>query len=62
MAERAGWRTRAYSCVEAREGVLVRGLERPRVLLSAVHVTVRCRLCDILMLSSCALSEVPLHL
>ena len=30
-------------------------LERPRVLLSAVHVR-RC-LCDIVMLSSCALSE-----
>ena len=30
-----------------------RDLERPRVLLSAVHVTVRCCLCDIVMLSSC---------
>ena len=34
-----------------------RDLERPRVLLSAVHVTVRCCLCDIVMLSLCALSE-----
>ena len=31
--------------------------ERPRVLLRAVRVTVRCCLCDVVMLSSCALSE-----
>ena len=35
-----------------------RGLERPRVLLSAVRVTVRRRLCDIVMLSSAGLTAV----
>ena len=64
MAERAGGLARGSWEVCLRE----RDLERPRVLLSAVHVTVRRCLCDIVMLSSCAFvvrggsaGPVPLH-
>ena len=56
MAERAGG-ARARLARGKRGGAWVRDLERLRVLLSAVHVTVRRGLCDIVMLSSCALSE-----
>ena len=55
MAERAGG-SRALSAGEL-GGVLVRGIWSARECYCAVFVTVRRRWFDIVMLSSCALSE-----